>query len=155
MSASSTTCGSNGNQVTLQWTPPTNTGGQGVVIIHYSIAGLPQSASCSPDPCDMVDSTATTITGILCDDSYMVSVKAVNCRGKGSSLQVPINLNPPGKCMKLQCIVIPILLSPQGVPSFSNTNMVNCIDNDNILLDWTVSLLLLVLITRHAQTITL
>ena len=30
--ASSTTSGSNGNQVTLQWTPPTNTGGQRVVI---------------------------------------------------------------------------------------------------------------------------
>ena len=105
MSAPSITCGSNGNQVTLQWTPPTNTGGQGVVITHYIITGLPQSASCSTGPCDMVNSTATTITGLPCDDdSYTVAVSAVNCRGLGSSLQVPINLSPPGKCMKLQCI---------------------------------------------------
>ena len=33
--------------------------------------------------------------------------------------------------------------------------MVNCIDNDDILLDWTVSLLLLVFKTSHAQTISL
>ena len=94
----STTCGgSNGNQVTLQWTPPTNTGGQGVVITHYNITGLPQSASCSPDPCDMVDGTATSITGLQCNTSYTVAVRAVNCRGSvGSSLQVPINLRPPG-----------------------------------------------------------
>ena len=151
MSVPSITCGSNSNQVTLQWTPPTNTGGQGVMITRYSITGLPQGTNCSTGPCDMVDSTATTITGLQCNDSFIVSVRAVNCRGVGSSLQVPINLSPPGKCMKIQCIVIPILLSPQGIPSFSNTNMVNCIDNDDILLDWTVSLLLPVLITSHAQ----
>ena len=155
MSAPSTTCGSSGNQVTLQWTPPTNTGGQGVVITHYAVTGLPKSASCSTGPCDMITGTTTTITVLPCNDSFIVSVRAFNCRGEGSSLQVPINLSPPGKCMKLQCIVIPILSSPQGVPSFSNTNTVNCIDNDDILLDWTVSLLLLVLITSHAQIIPL
>ena len=104
MSVSSTTCGSNGNQVTLQWTPPTNTGGQGVMITHYIIAGLPQSASCSTGPCGMVNGTATIITGLQCNTSYNVAVTAVNCRGEGSSLQVLINLSPPGKCMKLQCI---------------------------------------------------
>ena len=93
----SSICGSsNGNQVTLQWTPPTNTGGQGVVITHYNITGLPQSAICSPGPCDMVDGTATTITGLQCNTSYMVSVRAVNCVGVGSSLQMSINLRPPG-----------------------------------------------------------
>ena len=109
MNASSTTCGINGNQVALQWTPPTNTGGQGVVITHYAVTGLPQSASCSTGPCSMVNGTATTITGLQCNTSYSVAVSAVNCRGVGSSLQVSINLSPPGKCMKLQCIVIPIL----------------------------------------------
>ena len=55
---SSLTCDSNSNMaVTLQWTPPTNTGGQGVMITHYNITGLPQSASCSTGPCDMVDGT--------------------------------------------------------------------------------------------------
>ena len=71
--------------VTLQWTPPTNTGGQGVVITHYNITGLPQSASCSTGPCDMVDGTGTTITGLQCNTSYTVAVRAVNCRGIGSS----------------------------------------------------------------------
>ena len=93
----STTCGSNHSQVTLLWTPPTNTGGQGVMITHYNITGLPQSASCSTGPCDMVGGTGTTITGLQCDDdSYMVSVRAVNCVGMGSSLQMSINLSPPG-----------------------------------------------------------
>ena len=97
MDVSTASCGgSNGNQVTLQWTPPTNTGGQGVVITHYIITGLPQSASCSTGPCDMVDGTATAITGLQCNTSYRVVVRAVNCRGVGSSLQVPINLRPPG-----------------------------------------------------------
>ena len=83
--SSSLTCDSNSNQVTLQWTPPTNTGGQGVVITHYNITGLPQSASCSTGPCDMVDSTATTITGLQCNTSYRVAVRAVNCRGIGTN----------------------------------------------------------------------
>ena len=97
--ASSITCdNSNGSQVTLQLSPPPNTGGQDVVITHYNITGLPQSASCSPGPCDMVNGTATSITGLQCsDDSYMVSVRAVNCRGVGSASQVTmINLSPPG-----------------------------------------------------------
>ena len=97
VNASSTTCGSNvHNQVTLQWTPPTNTGGQGVVITHYNITGLPQSASCSPGPCDMVDGTATTITGLQCNTSYTVAVRAVNCRGIGNASHVMIYLHPPG-----------------------------------------------------------
>ena len=82
---SSLTCeGGSDMPVTLQWTPPTNTGGQGVVITHYNITGLPQSASCSPGPCDMVDGTATTITGLQCNTSYTVAVRAVNCRGNGT-----------------------------------------------------------------------
>ena len=94
--ASSTTCGSNGNQVNLQWTPPTNTGGQGVMITHYNITGLPQSASCSAGPCDMVNGTGTTITGLQCNTSYSVSVRAVNCRGIGTNSD-PINIifRPP------------------------------------------------------------
>ena len=65
---SSLTCDSNSNMaVTLQWTPPTNTGGQGVMITHYNITGLPQSASCSTGPCDMVD-------GILLSSSLVYSV---------------------------------------------------------------------------------
>ena len=63
LNVSSTMCddSSNNNQFNLQWTPPTNTGGQGVVITHYNITGLPQSASCSTGPCDMI---TTTITGL-------------------------------------------------------------------------------------------
>ena len=96
MTASSTTCGSNGNQVTLLWTPPTDTGGQGVMITHYNITGLPQSASCSTGPCDMVTSTMTTITDLQCGTSYTIAVRAVNCRGEGNASQVMINLRPPG-----------------------------------------------------------
>ena len=86
MSIPSITCVSNGNQVTLWWTPPTNTGGQGVMITHYNITGLPQSASCFPGPCDMVDGTASTIIGLPCGSSYTIAVRAVNCRGEGKQL---------------------------------------------------------------------
>ena len=86
--------------VTLQWTPPTNTGGQGVMITHYNITGLPQSASCSTGPCDMVVGTATTITGLQCNTSYTVAVRAVNCRGIGnSSSPIQIIIQPaPSLC---------------------------------------------------------
>ena len=95
ISAPSTICGSNGNQVTLQWTPPTNTGGQGVMITHYVLTGLPQSASCSTGPCDNITSTTTTITGLQCNTSYNVSVRAVNCRGTGaSSNTIEITVQP-------------------------------------------------------------
>ena len=101
MSAPSTTCGSNGNQVTLQWTPPTNTGGQGVMITHYVLTGLPQtqSASCSTGPCDMITDNTTTITGLQCnDDGYNVSVSAVNCRGNGSASDpIMITVDVPGE----------------------------------------------------------
>ena len=61
----------------------------------YSTVASAQSHK-SPGPCDMVDGTATTITGLQCNTSYMVSVRAVNCVGVGSSLQMSINLRPPG-----------------------------------------------------------
>ena len=98
---SSLTCVSGSNMpVTLQWTPPTNTGGQGVVITHYNITGLPQSASCSTGPCDMVVGTGTTITGLQCNTSYTIAVRAVNCRGIGnSSSPIEITVQPaPSLC---------------------------------------------------------
>ena len=97
MITSSTTCGSNGNQVTLQWTPPTNTGGQGVVITHYNITGLPQT-SCTTGPCDMVDGTITTIIGLQCNDDITVTVSAVNCRGVGNTSDpIVITVDVPGE----------------------------------------------------------
>ena len=102
MSAPSTTCGSsNGNQVTLQWTPPTNTGGQGVMITHYVLTGLPQSASCSTGPCDNITSTTATITGLLFnDDLFNVSVSAVNCRGLGNASDpIMITVDVPGNTL--------------------------------------------------------
>ena len=113
----SSTFGNIGNQVILQWTPPTNTGGQGVVITHYNITGLPQSASCSTGPCDMVEGTATTITGLQCNISSSVSVRAVNCRGIGNSsnlIQITVQPAPSlcpcptvaGKLVQLELILV-------------------------------------------------
>ena len=81
------TCDSiSGNQVTLQWTPPTDTGGPGVDITHYvvDVTG-PAGVTCSPEPCNMTNGTNTTITGLLCNTNYTVTVRAVNCRGEGTS----------------------------------------------------------------------
>ena len=96
--APSTPCDDDSNMaVTLQWTPPTDTGGQGVMITHYVLTGLPQSASCSTGPCNNITSTTTTITGLQCNTSYNVSVRAVNCRGNGSfsnSIQIIVQPAP-------------------------------------------------------------
>ena len=103
---SSLTCDGDSNiPVTLQWTPPTNTGGQGVMNTYYIITGLPQSASCSTGPCDMVDGTATTITGLqcMCNTSYTVAVRAVNCRGvSSSSNSIQITVQPALVCAHVQ-----------------------------------------------------
>ena len=78
----------------LHWTPPNNTGGHDVVIEHYQLTGLPQSATCSPGPCDMITDNTTTITGLLCDTIYNVSVRAINCIGSGNwSNDVEITFN--------------------------------------------------------------
>ena len=73
-----------GNQATLQWTPST----PGVNIEHYvlDITG-PAGVTCSPEPCSMISHTNTTITGLLCNTSYTVTVRAVNCRGASASSQ--------------------------------------------------------------------
>ena len=95
----SISCDGNSNMaVTLQWTPPTNTGGQGVMITHYVLTGLPQSASCSNVPnCNMTTgtTTTTTITGLQCNTTYSVAVSAVNCRGNGAvSNTIEITVQP-------------------------------------------------------------
>ena len=135
---SSLTCEGGSNMaVTLQWTPPTNTGGQGVVITHYNITGLPQRAICSPGPCDMVDGTATTITGLQCNTSYSVAVRAVNCRGIGNSSNlIAITVQPA----PIVCAHVQLLVSTAGATGkciiISNTDLIKCttiiwFDRDN------------------------
>ena len=73
------------DNVTLRWTPPNSTGGLGVVIAHYvvSVTG-PVGYTCPPEQCN-VTTTNTTLTGLPCNTSYIVTVRAVNCRGEGTS----------------------------------------------------------------------
>ena len=84
----------NGNQVTLQWTPPTNTGGQGVEIERYllTVTG-PVGFTCPPSQCSVTANT-TTITGLQCGTSYMVTVRAVNCIGESRPSE-PVEINTP------------------------------------------------------------
>ena len=88
-----------GNQVTIQWTEPTDTGGQNVDIDRYvvNVTG-PAGVTCSPDPCNMITGTATTttITGLQCNTSYTVTVRAVNCIGEGNSSN-PLIIPSSGK----------------------------------------------------------
>ena len=79
------------NRVTLLWTPPTNTNTVDV-ITHYELAGLPQSATCSSGPCDMINSTNTTISGLQCNTSYMISVRAVSGCGVNGTFSDPIDI---------------------------------------------------------------
>ena len=74
------TCDSvNGNQVTLNWT---DTDG-----LYYllDVTG-PAGYTCPADQCN-VTTTITTITGLLCNTSYTVTVRAVNCAGSSAPSQ--------------------------------------------------------------------
>ena len=98
-----------GNQVTLQWTPPTDTGGPGVDITHYvvDVTG-PAGVTCSPEPCNMISGTTTntTITGLLCNTTSTVTVRAVNCRNESnSSAPAMITVTTPGEVFKILGVV--------------------------------------------------
>ena len=96
MSDSSVTCKDfNRGQATLHWTSPTDTGGQGVDIKWYllNVTG-PAGYTCPADQCN-VTTTNTTITGLLCNSNYTVTVRAVNCAGASAPSQV-IEINTPG-----------------------------------------------------------
>ena len=70
-----------GTRVTLEWTPPTNTGGEGVRIDRYIVNMTgPDGYTCPLDQCN-VTTPSTTITGLQCNTSYTVTVRAVNCAG--------------------------------------------------------------------------
>ena len=88
----------NRNQVTLTWTQPNNTGGQNVNISRYLLDVIdPAGFICPADQCN-VTTTTTTITGLLCNTNYTVTVRAVNCVNKGdpSTFEV-IEVGIPGE----------------------------------------------------------
>ena len=84
------------SQAALHWTQPTDTGGKNVLIDYYllDVTG-PDGFTCPADQCN-VTTTNTTITGLLCNTSYTVTVRAVNCRNE-STLSQPLVINPPGR----------------------------------------------------------
>ena len=113
MSDLSVTCKDfNKGQATLHWTSPTDTGGQGVDIKMYLVDVIgPAGYTCPSDQCN-VTTTNTTITGLLCNTSYTVTVRAVNCRGVSAPSQA-IEINTPGMLqtiyLRISC-VSPVLL---------------------------------------------
>ena len=99
----------------VQLTPPTNTGGQGVEIQHYELSGL-RDGTCSPGPCDRINTTMALITGLECNAIYIFNVRAVNCRGTGQPSNstrigpiVPCNVCKYANCVSLIIIIIIIL----------------------------------------------
>ena len=82
-------------QATLQWAPPTNTGGLGVVITHYlvSVTG-PVGYTCPPEQCN-VTTTNTILTGLQCNTSYIVTVRAINCVGEGNDIETFVTTPAP------------------------------------------------------------
>ena len=91
-----------GTRATLEWAPPTNTGGEGVSIERYIVSVTTASGTgytCPPDQCN-VTTPSTSITGLQCNTSYTVAVIAVNCKGQ-SMPSAPATLNitsiPNGK----------------------------------------------------------
>ena len=78
--------------MSLEWTQPNDTSGHDLTIEHYivNVTG-PAEFTCPADQCN-VTTTNTTITGLLCNTSYTVTLKAVNCIGEGNSSN-PIIIN--------------------------------------------------------------
>ena len=100
MSVPPTSCDPmSGNQITLQWTPPTDTGGDNVTIEHYVVdITEPAGVTCLPELCNNISGTITFLTGLLCNTNYTVTVRAVNCRGEGnSSTPAMIAVTTPGE----------------------------------------------------------
>ena len=98
MSIPSTTCDSmSGNQIILQWIRPNDTGADNVTIEHYvvDVTG-PAGVTCSPEPCNNISGTITSLTGLLCNTNYTVTVRAVNCRGEGNS-STPVVIRTTGQ----------------------------------------------------------
>ena len=78
--------------VSLEWTQPNDTGGKDLTIENYvvNVTG-PAGFICPPNQYN-VTTTITTITGLLCNTSYTVTVRAVNCIGEGNTSN-PIIIN--------------------------------------------------------------
>ena len=92
-----------GNSVSLQWTTPTDTGGQSADIEHYmvNVTG-PAGVTCSPEPCNMISGITTTITGLLCNANYTVTVSTVNCIGQGPPSQPVIETRSSGNYLYIE-----------------------------------------------------
>ena len=66
-------------QAVLQWTPPEDTGGKGVVITHYKVNVTgPKGYNYRKN----VTTSYIIISGLQCNISYTFSVTAVNCVGE-------------------------------------------------------------------------
>ena len=66
-------------QAVLQWTPPNDTGGEGVVITHYKVNVTGQNGD---NYRKNVTTSYISISGLQCNISYTFSVAAVNCVGE-------------------------------------------------------------------------
>ena len=87
-----------GNQVTIQWTPPTYTGGVDIEGYLVNVTG-PAGYTCPPDQCN-VTTTSTTLTGLQCNTTYQISVRAVTCIGVGDAsdtINISVNLDDVNK----------------------------------------------------------
>ena len=76
-----------------------------MTIEHYvvDVTG-PAGVTCSPEPCNMISGTTTTITGLLCNTNYTVAVRAVNCRGEGNS-STPVVIRTAGQFRYFRVLV--------------------------------------------------
>ena len=65
------------DQLMVTWTAPSNTGGPGAVSVTYKVYldGAMQGSS--------LNTTSTTLTGLMDNTEYTVSVEAVNVAGSG------------------------------------------------------------------------
>lgn len=90
-------------KVVLGWTPPINTGKYGDEDIEHYVLNVtgPSGYTCLPEQCN-VTTTNTTISGLLCNTSYNVTVRAVNCIGEGD-LSEKVEINERGLLYTCTC----------------------------------------------------
>ena len=75
------------SRVALQWSSPMTM--KEIQFYTLDVTGF----TCSPDECQ-VNSTNTTISGLMDNTSYTITVRAVNCIGEGNYSQ-PLRIDVP------------------------------------------------------------
>ena len=106
----------------LEWNPPSDNGGGGQVISHYSITGTPDDINIS-----YIINTMITIPNLTPNTEYTFNVSATNSLGLGDPAIVQCSTTGNSKTLLLILIFVNhILISHTVPPGFTDVSV--CLD---------------------------